>query len=150
MREVVKKEVLKLLKDGVIYPISDSEQVSPVQVVLKKGGMMVICNEKNEFIPQCTVTGWRMCIDYRKLNKATRKDHFPLPFIDEMLERLATWNGGKRLTTVPSYTKKEPKDGMTSESRPSNLSWEIRYFSLTLMFVYLVMVSFVVSGKATT
>ena len=40
-------------------------------------------------IPQRTITGWRMCIDYRKLNKATRKDHFPLPFIDEMLERLA-------------------------------------------------------------
>jgi hypothetical protein len=46
-------------------------------------------NEKNELIPQRTVTGWRMCIDYRTLNKATKKDHFPLPFIDEMLERLA-------------------------------------------------------------
>ena len=51
--------------------------------------MTVIMNEKNELIPQRTITGWRMCIDYRKLNKATRKDHFPLPFIDEMLERLA-------------------------------------------------------------
>jgi hypothetical protein len=59
-------------------------------------------------------------------------------------------NGGKRLTTVPSYIKKEPKDGTTSESRPSNSSREIRYFSLTLAFVYLVMVSFVVSGKAPT
>jgi hypothetical protein len=88
MREVVKK-VLKLLKAGVIYPISDSEWVSPVHVVPKKGGMTVIHNEKNELIPRQTVTGWRMCIDYRKLNKATRKDHFPLPFIDEMLERLA-------------------------------------------------------------
>jgi hypothetical protein len=89
MREVVKKEVLKLLKAGVICTISDSEWVSPVQVVPKKGGMTAICNEKNELIPQWTVTGWWMCIDYRKLNKATRKDHFPLPFIDEMLERLA-------------------------------------------------------------
>jgi hypothetical protein len=89
MREVVKKEVLKLLKTGVIYPISDSEWVSPVQVVLKKGGMIVIHNEKNELIPQRTVTDWRMCIDYRKLNKATQKDHFLLPFIDEILERLA-------------------------------------------------------------
>jgi hypothetical protein len=88
MREVV-KEVLKLLKDGVIYPVSNSEWVRPVQVVLEKGGMTVIRNEKNELILQRTVTGWRMCIDYRKLNKATRKDHFPLPFIDEMLERLA-------------------------------------------------------------
>jgi hypothetical protein len=59
-------------------------------------------------------------------------------------------NGGKRLTIVPSYIKKEPKDGTTSESRPSNSSREIRYFSLTLMFIYLVMVSFVVSGKALT
>ena len=50
---------------------------------------MVVENNKNELIPQRTVTGWRMCIDYRKLNTATKKDHFPLPFIDEMLERLA-------------------------------------------------------------
>jgi hypothetical protein len=50
--------------------------------------MTVIRNEKNELIPQRTITGLRMCIDYRKLNKVTRKDHFPLPFIDEMLERL--------------------------------------------------------------
>jgi hypothetical protein len=49
----------------------------------------VVKNEKNELIPQRTVTGWRMCIDYRKLNKSTKKDHFPLPFIDEMLKRLA-------------------------------------------------------------
>jgi hypothetical protein len=58
-------------------------------VVPKKGGMIVIHIEKIEFIPQRTITGWRMCIDCRKLNKATRKDHFLLPFIDEMLERLA-------------------------------------------------------------
>jgi hypothetical protein len=59
-------------------------------------------------------------------------------------------NGGKRLTTVPSYIKNEPKDGTTSESRPSNSRRDIRYFSLTLMFIYLVMVSFIVSGKAPT
>jgi hypothetical protein len=63
MREVVKKKVLKLLKAGVIYPISDSEWVSLVQLVPKKGGMTVIHNEKNELIPQQTVTGWWMCID---------------------------------------------------------------------------------------
>jgi hypothetical protein len=59
-------------------------------------------------------------------------------------------NRGRRFTTVPSYTRKEPKIGMISESRLSNSSREIRYFSLTLAFVYLVMVSFVVSGKTLT
>ena len=82
MKEVVKKEVLKLLNAGIIYAISDSPWVSPVQVVPKKGGMTVVKNEKDEMIATRTVTGWRVCIDYRKLNKATRKDHFPLPFID--------------------------------------------------------------------
>jgi hypothetical protein len=89
MRDVVKKDVLKLLKAGVIYPISDSEWVSPVEVVSKKGGMTVAHSEKNELTPQRMVTSWCMCIDYRKLNKATRKDHFPLPFINERLEWLA-------------------------------------------------------------
>ena len=89
MKKVVKKEVLKLLNAGFIYAISDSPWVSPVHVVPKKGGFTVIRNEKNELIPTRTVTGWRVCIDYRKLNTATRKDHFPLPFIDQMLDRLA-------------------------------------------------------------
>ncbi|KAL1299878.1 hypothetical protein AAHE18_18G139100 [Arachis hypogaea] len=89
MKEVVQKEVTKLLEAGIIYPISDSPWVRPVQVVPKKGGMTVVHNEKNELVPTRTVTGWRMCIDYRRLNTATKKDHFPLPFIDQMLERLA-------------------------------------------------------------
>jgi hypothetical protein len=46
-------------------------------------------NEKNELIHQQSVTDWWMCIDYQNLNKATQKDHFLLPFIDEMLDRLA-------------------------------------------------------------
>ena len=89
MHEIVKKEVLKLLDAGIIYPILDSTWVSPVQCVPKKGGMIVVTNEQNELIPTRTVTGWRVCMDYRKLNNATRKDHFPLPFMDQMLERLA-------------------------------------------------------------
>jgi len=89
MREVVKKEVLKLLHAGIIYLVPNIEWVSPVQVVPKKGGMTIVTHDNNEIIPQRTVIGWWMCIDYRKLNKATKKDHFPLPFINEMLERLA-------------------------------------------------------------
>jgi hypothetical protein len=89
MKEVVKKEVLKLLDVGIIYPISDSQWVSPIQVVSKKSGITVVKNEEEELIPTRLTTGWRVCIDYRRLNKVTRKDHFPLPFIDQMLERLA-------------------------------------------------------------
>jgi hypothetical protein len=73
----------------IIYLVPHSEWVSLVQVIPKKGGMTIVKNDKNELIPQRTVTGWRMCIDYRKLNKATKKYHFLLLFIDEMLERLA-------------------------------------------------------------
>ena len=89
MKEVVIKEVLKWMNVGFIYAISDSPWVSPVHVVPKKGGFTIIRNEKNEFIPTRTVIGWRVCIDYRKLNIATRKNHYPLPFIDQMLDRLA-------------------------------------------------------------
>nr|GEW37153.1 reverse transcriptase domain-containing protein [Tanacetum cinerariifolium] len=89
IHEVIKKEVLKLHDAGLIYPISDSPWVSPVHCVPKKGGITVVENEENELIPTRLVTGWRVCIDYRKLNDATHKDHFPLPFMDQMLERLA-------------------------------------------------------------
>ena len=68
MRDMVKKEVVKLLDAGMIYPISDSSCVSPVQVVPKKGGMTVVPNEQNDLILMRTVTGWRVCSDYRKLN----------------------------------------------------------------------------------
>nr|GEZ22951.1 hypothetical protein [Tanacetum cinerariifolium] len=88
IHDVIKKEVKKLLDAGLIYPISDSPWVSPVHCVPKKGGMTVIKNDENELVPTRLVTGWRVCIDYRKLNEATHKDHFPLPFMDQMLERL--------------------------------------------------------------
>ena len=89
MKEVVKTEVLKLLDAGIIYPISDSKWVSPTQVVPKKSGITVVKNDKGELIPTRISSSWRMCIDYRKLNDATRKDHFPLPFLDQILERVA-------------------------------------------------------------
>ncbi|KAM1961902.1 hypothetical protein ACFX1R_023431 [Malus domestica] len=89
MMEVVKKEIIKLLDCGVIYPISDSRWVSPVQCVPKKSGVTVVANAENELVPTRIRIGWRVCIDFKKLNATTRKDHFPLPFIDQMLERLA-------------------------------------------------------------
>ncbi|GKB72278.1 hypothetical protein Tco_0933690 [Tanacetum coccineum] len=64
IHEVIKKEVIKLLDAGLIYPISDSPWVSPVHCVPKKGGMTVVENEDNELIPTRLVTGWRVCIDY--------------------------------------------------------------------------------------
>ncbi|WVZ03967.1 hypothetical protein V8G54_024773 [Vigna mungo] len=87
LMEVVKKEVTKLLQAGIIYQISDSTWVSPVHVVPKKSGVIVVKNEKDELIPTRIQNSWRVCIDYRRLNHVTRKDHFPLPFMDQMLDR---------------------------------------------------------------
>ena len=73
MKEVVRKEVLKWLNAGFIYAIS-------VHVVPKKGGFTVIRNEKNELIPTRTVTGWRVCIDYRKIEYCNQKGSFSPAF----------------------------------------------------------------------
>ncbi|GJX34741.1 reverse transcriptase domain-containing protein [Tanacetum coccineum] len=77
MQEVIKKEIVKLLDTSIIYPIADSPWVSPIHCVPKKGGITVVTNENDELVPTRTVT------------EATTKDHFPLPFMDQMLERLA-------------------------------------------------------------
>jgi hypothetical protein len=82
MQEVVRGEVIKLLDAGIIYPISDSRWVSPIHVVPKGAGVTVVQNKEGELVPTRVQSGWRVCIYYRKLNTATRKDHFPLPFID--------------------------------------------------------------------
>ncbi|RDX74706.1 Retrovirus-related Pol polyprotein from transposon 17.6, partial [Mucuna pruriens] len=87
--DVVKKEVMKLLAAGIIYPISDNQWVSPVQVVPKKLGMTVMKNQQDELVPTRIQNSWRVYIDYRRLNQATRKDHFPLPFIDQVLKKLS-------------------------------------------------------------
>ena len=89
LQEVVRVEVLKLLQAGIIYPISDSTWVSPTHVVPKKSGVTIVKNEKGEELSTRLTTSWRVCIDYRRLNEVTRKDHFPLPFIDQLLERVS-------------------------------------------------------------
>ena len=81
-------EVLKLLQAGIIYPISNSSWVSLTQVVPKKSGVTTVLNEKGDEMPTRLTTGWKVCIDYRRLNEVTRKDHFPLPFMDQLLERV--------------------------------------------------------------
>ena len=87
--DVVKDEILKWLNAGIIYLISDSPWVSLVHVVPKKAGITVTTNDKGEEIQTCLPRKWRVCIDYRKLNVATKKDHFPLPFIDQILDKLS-------------------------------------------------------------
>ena len=71
MKEVVKKEIIKWLDAGVIYPIANSSLVCPFQCVPKKWGMTVVPNERNELVPMRPVTGWRVCMDYRILNSWT-------------------------------------------------------------------------------
>ena len=89
MQELVRVEVLKLLQAGIIYPISDNTWVSPTQVMPKKSGVTTVPNEKGEEMLTRLTTGWRICIDYRRLNEVTRKDHFPLHFMDQLLERIS-------------------------------------------------------------
>ena len=105
MQEVVRAEVLKLLQAGIIYPISDSTWESPTQVVPKKSGVTTVHNEKGEEIPTRLTTGWRVCIHYRRLNKVTQKDHFPLPFMDPLLERISGYPFYCLLDGYSGYSK---------------------------------------------
>nr|GEW04395.1 reverse transcriptase domain-containing protein [Tanacetum cinerariifolium] len=91
----------------------------PCTLCTEKGGFIVVENEENELIPTRLVTSWRVCIDYRKLNEATRKDHFPLPFMDQMLERLAGnqyycfLNGFSGYFQIPNDPKDQEKTTFT-------------------------------------
>ena len=115
LQEVVRVEVLKLLQAGIIYPISDSTWVSPTQVVPKKSGVTTVKNEKGEELSTRLTTSWRVCIDYMRLNEVTRKDHFPLPFIDQLLEIVSGhpfycfldgYSGYFQIVIAPEYQEK--------------------------------------------
>ncbi|KAK1664482.1 hypothetical protein QYE76_052641, partial [Lolium multiflorum] len=83
------KKIYPVIISSKLSEIEEERWVSPVHCVPKKGGMTVVPNDNDELIPQRIVVGYRMCIDFRKVNKVTKKDHYPLPFIDQMLERLS-------------------------------------------------------------
>ncbi|PIN09081.1 DNA-directed DNA polymerase [Handroanthus impetiginosus] len=153
MKEVVKKEIIRWLDAGIIYPISDSSWVSPVQCVPKKGGIIVVPNMHNELIPMRMVTGWRVCMDYRKLNKTTRKDHFPLPLINQMLERLAGkefyyfldgYSGYNQIAIAPEDQEKitftSPYDTFAFRRMPFELCNTLATFQRCMMAIFTDMV----------
>jgi hypothetical protein len=126
----VKAEILKLLDAGVIYPITDSKWVASIHVVPKKTGITLVKNKNDELIPTRISSGWRMCVDYRKLNLATRKDHFSLPFMDQMLERLAgksfycfldRYSGYNQIVINPEDQEKTTFTRFSSEAFKRNL-----------------------------
>lgn len=86
MQDMVKSEVLKLLDVGILYLISNNRWVSSTQVVPKKGKMTMVKNDQGELISTILTTEWRVCIDFKKLNSITKKDHFQLPFLNQVLE----------------------------------------------------------------
>ena len=87
--DAIKDEILKWLSAGIIYPISDSSWVSPMHDVPKKVGITVKMNDKGEELQTHLPINWQLCIDYRKHNAARKRDHFPLPFIDQILDKLS-------------------------------------------------------------
>ncbi|XP_022868241.1 uncharacterized protein LOC111387879 [Olea europaea var. sylvestris] len=149
MKEVVRAEVLKLLDAGIIYPISDSAWIGPIQVVPKKGGITVVQNEKSELIRTRTVMGWRVCIDYRKLNTATRRDHFPFSFIDQILEMLARhlhyyfldgYSGYNQIPVAPEDQEKTtftcPYDTFAYGRKPFGLCNALATFHRCMMAIF--------------
>ena len=98
MQEVVRAEVLKLLQAGIIYPISDSPWVSPTQVVPKNSGITMVQNDKGEKVATCITSGWRVCIDYRKLNVVTRRIIFHCHLL------IKCWRESLAILSIVSWT----------------------------------------------
>ena len=119
MQEVLRAEVIRLLDAGIKYLIFDNKWVSPIHVVPKRARLTLMKNKDNELIPTCIQSGWRVRIDYCTLNATTRKDHFPLPFIDQIVERLVGHeyycflDGYSRYNQVPLDPKNQEKTTFT-------------------------------------
>ncbi|XP_026450680.1 uncharacterized protein LOC113350773 [Papaver somniferum] len=142
-------DTLKYAFLGIIYPILDIQWVNPIQVAPKKSGITAVQNEMNELVPTRVTTGWRVCIDYRNLNTVTKKDHFPLPFIDQMLKRLSRhshycfldgYSGYNQIHIAP---KEQPNTTFTCPygavlgQRVDKLPYVIYYASKTLNYAQL-------------
>ena len=119
MLEVLRGEIIKWWNAGVIYSISDSPWIIPVHMVPKKSGIIVTINKKGEEVSMRMTTGWRVCIDYRRLNAVTKKHHYPLPLIDQILEKLSGENyfcfidGYSRYNQINIFSKDQEKTTFT-------------------------------------
>ena len=123
--------------------------MSPINVVPKKGGITVIRNEKNELIPTRKVIDWKVCSKHRKLNTTTTKDHYPLPFINQTLERLARqshycflddYSGYNQIAIAPKDQEKTtfayPYETFSSKRMPFRLCNAPATFQRCMMSIF--------------
>jgi hypothetical protein len=119
MKEVIRKEVIRLLDSGIIYQILDNKWVSHAHCISKYGAITIISNGDNSLIPTRTITGYSMCIDFTKLNKDTKKVHKPLPLMEQVLERLSNssyfyfLDGYSGYTQIPIQPEDQEKTAFT-------------------------------------
>jgi hypothetical protein len=119
MKEVIRKEVIRLLDAGIIYQISDNKWVSPAHCIPKDGEITIITNGENSLIPTITITSYSMCIDFSKFNKDTKKNHKPPPLMEQVLESLSSssyfyfLDGYSRCTQIPIQPEDQEKTTIT-------------------------------------
>ncbi|RDX76482.1 Pro-Pol polyprotein, partial [Mucuna pruriens] len=128
--DVAKKEVTKLLVVGIIYPISNNQWVSLVQVVPKKSRMTIMKNQHDELVPIWIQNSYRVYIDYKRLNKVTRKDHFPLAFIDQVLEKLV---GKFHYYFLDGFSGYMHIHNPPEDQHKTNFTWPFDTFAYTQM-----------------
>nr|GEV88299.1 reverse transcriptase domain-containing protein [Tanacetum cinerariifolium] len=102
LRVNISSQLSKEKKDKLVSIFKRHKQAFAWKTIDIPGGITIVTDKNDELVPTRTVTGWRVCINYRKLNEATAKDHFPLPFMDQMLERLA---GNKYFCFLDAFSR---------------------------------------------